>query len=354
MLWEFTAADSNGRLGYITEPPLVVMAPWGSNDFRWTAIFGNGYNSGSDETGLFMLDLEGGLDGTWTEGTDYRFISFESGSGSGLSAVTAVDLTGNRIADRIYAGDLKGQMWVASAASNGTWDAAYKQGQNALPLFTAELGGRDQPITAAPAVVRSPLPGADPNLLVLFGTGQYLTENDTLSSDVESYYGITDRGVAELDRSSNLLERQLSESTVVVGGDSFNVREAGGDVWANEAGWYVDFVTDSGERIVQTSQVRGKYAFVNSTIPNSDPCAAGGDGWIMAFGLDGRTPDRAVFKRFPTPVVGYKTEGGMPNQSGFIGDYLITPLSDNTFLEDEIDLGPGAAQGRLSWQELYE
>lgn len=351
-LWEFTADDDN-RLGYLTEPPLVVMAPWGNNDYRWTLMFGNGYNSGSGSSGVFMLDMEGGLDGTWTSGTDFRYIEFESSSAHGLSAVTAVDLSGDRIVDRVYAGDLNGRLWVAEAASNGTWGSVYKQGSTPEPLFIAERGGNPQPITVAPAVVRSPQPGNDPNLLVLFGTGQYLTDNDPTSSDVQSYYGITDRGVDSIVRAS-LLERTLTETTVVVNGDSFQVRGATGNDWTTEPGWYVDFLTESGERIAQRTQIRGDYAFVNSTIPSQDPCAAGGDGWVMAFGLDGRTPDRAVFVRFPDPVVGYKVEGGMPNLSGFIGDYMITPLSDNSFLEDELDLGPSGAAGRVSWQELYE
>lgn len=350
VLWEFTHPD----LGHITEPPLVVMAPWGDNDYRWTAVVGNGYNSDSGKTGIFLIDLEGGLDGSWAEGTDYRFISFEGSGGSGLSAVTAVDLSGNRIIDRIYGGDLKGNMWVAEYDSTG-WRSALQESGNPRPLFTAVRDGAAQPITAPPAVVRSPQAGLAPNLLVLFGTGQYLTNDDPFNVSVQSYYGVTDRGVSSLTR-GDLLPRTLSEEIIVVDGDSYRVRGASGDEWATEAGWYVDFnrASDAGERIIQQTRIRGRYAFVNSTIPTSDPCAAGGDGWIMAFGLDGRTPDRAVFTRFGEPVVGYKVEGSMPNVSGFIGDYMITPLSDNTFMEDEIDLGPGERTGRVSWQEVYD
>lgn len=352
VLWEFTHPD----LGYITEPPLIVMAPWGNGDYRWTALVGNGYNSGSGKTGIFMIDLEGGLDGSWTSGTDYRFINFENSGGTGLSAVTAVDLTGNRIIDRIYGGDLKGNMWGAEYSSN-SWSSIVRQGSSPRALFTAVRDGIAQPITVPPAVVRSPQPGNEPNLLVLFGTGQYLTSDDPFRTAIQSYYGITDqaRRNTTLTR-DDLLPRTLSHSDINVDGVAYKVRESSGTEWTSEAGWYVDFdrASDVGERIVQRTRIRGKYAFVNSTIPTSDPCAAGGDGWIMAFGLDGRTPDRAVFTRFGEPVVGYRVEGSMPNVSGFIGDYMITPLSDNTFMEDEIDLGPGGRTGRVSWQEIYD
>jgi len=349
-LWEFTPDDDN-RLGYLTDPPSVVMAKWGSNDFRWTVIFGNGYNSGSGSSGVFLLDMEGGLDGTWTSGSDYQYIELEGSTADGLSTITAVDLNGDMITDRVYGGDLNGRLWVAEAASNGTWGSVYKQGNTPEPLFIAERAGNPQPITVAPAIVRSPQPGNAPNLLVMFGTGQYLTSSDPNNTDVQSYYGITDRGVDSLTRTS-LLERTLSESTVTIGGITYQVRESAGDTWGTEKGWYVDFVTESGERIAQPTQIRGDYAFVNSIIPSQDPCAAGGDGWIMAFGLDGRTPDRPVLAGFPNPVVGYKVKA-LPNKSGFIGDYMITPLSDNTFKEDELDLGPSEAAGRVSWQEIY-
>ena len=349
-MWEFTPED-DGRLGYITEPPVVGMAQWGNNDYRWTAFFGNGYNSGSDSTGIFMLDLEGGLDGEWS-GDDYRYIEFESGDAHGLSPVRAVDLDGDSMIDRLYAGDLDGNIWVAKPGNNGTWGSAYSQGGTDNPLFTT---GNDQPVTSAPMVVRNPKEGNGPNLMVLFGTGQYLTNEDLLNTETQSFYGVLEQGGEELTR-SNLEPRSLSEDTIDVDGELFDVRFSDGDdVEGNVSGWYVDFDTEEGERITQAPQVRGDYVFVNSNIPTQNLCDAGGEGWLMAFGLDGRTPEEPVFTRFEESVTGYKTGGGMPDKSGFLGDYMLTPKSDGEIVTDELDLGRDDDEfGRAGWQELIE
>lgn len=359
-LWEFTGEDDS-RMGYITEPPIITMAKWGNNDYRWTAFLGNGYNAATAGTGMFMLDLEGGLDGIWSSGTDYRYISFDS-AGSGLSPVRVLYAPGTFIADRVYAGDLSGNIWVASVSGNGTWASAYGSGNTAVPLFTANYTDatgttRRQPITAAPMVIPHEATEGDgyvPNYLVLFGTGQYLTPEDPTNVDVQSFYGVLDKGVTALNRT--LLEnRTLSESTLTIDSVVSEVRFANGDdvAWSQQAGWYVDFNTELGERIVLSPQIRGKYAFVNSMVPSSDPCEIGGGGWLMAFGLDGRTPDRAVFKRFGEPVVGFKVKGGLPNKQNFLGDFMLTPLSNSEIVTEEIDVGGDEDKlGRLSWQEL--
>lgn len=357
-LWEFTS-DDDARLGYLTEPPTIALASWGNNDFRWTAFLGNGYNSTTSATGMFMLDLEGGLDGSWTEDSnqngngDYRFVSFETGAGAtGLSPVRLLDLTGDQIIDRVYGGDLNGNIWVSQRSGNGSWDPAYS-----APLFTANRNNVAQPITAAPMVIRNPATtqsGNAPNLMVLFGTGQYLVDSDPTNTDIQSFYGVLDKGVDSLER-SDLVSRTLTESTLTVDGQSYEVRESDGAALVNQSGWYVDFDTEAGERITQSPQVRGKYVFINSIIPSTNPCEVGGGGWLMAFGLDGQTPDRAVFTRFGVPVVGYRTDGGLPNKPGFLGDYMLTPKSNDEIIADEVDVGADPTDfGRMSWQEIVD
>ncbi len=361
VMWEFSSQDDS-RMGYITEPPTVGLAKWGNSDYRWTAFVPNGYNSGSGVTGLFMLDIEGGLDGDWDDAGNLRFIEFDSAAGAtGLSAIRQTDLNGDRIIDRIYAGDLKGNVWVAKGEDNGSWGSAYKSGGDPSPLFTATDGeGKAQPITAAPMVVRNPLGDeeiADPDVMVLFGTGQYLTQEDTTSEDMQSFYGIIDSGSASLDR-DDLVGRSVVDTTTTVDGVTYDVRSSTGEDFDAQNGWYVDFTPATGaiaEKIVQAPQVRGEYVFVNSTIPSDNPCDVGGSGWLMAFGLDGLTPDRAVWPKLGEPVVGFKTEGGLPNSSSFLGDYALIPRSDGEILSEEIDVGsPPDSTGRMSWQELYD
>ena len=60
--------------------------------------------------------LDGGLDRKWTEGVDYLRIPTGVGSvarRNGLSTPAVIDTDGDRVADRVYAGDIHGNLWGA-------------------------------------------------------------------------------------------------------------------------------------------------------------------------------------------------------------------------------------------------
>jgi len=161
--------------------------------------------------------------------------------------------------------------------------------------------------------------------------------------------------VGGLDR-DDLVVRTLTSGEITTDNVTYDVRTSDGDPFdpTTQSGWYVDLI-DSGERINLSAQVRGDYVFVNSLVPTTNPCDIGGGGWLMAFGLDGRTPDRTIWPKIGEPVVGYKVTGGVPNQTTFIDDYSLTPLSNSDILPDEIDVGASSTElGRRSWQELYD
>lgn len=348
VLWEFSEADDD-RMGYISEPPIIAKAKWGNNDERWTAFFGNGYNSDTDATGFFMLDLEGGLDGEWTEGDDYEFVEFESGTdATGLSAVAVYDQSGNGIADRIYGGDRDGKLWVAESGNQG-FESPYSQGNTPSPLFDG-----DQPITSAPLIIPNndiDPPEGDPDLYVLFGTGQYLNNADLSDNSNQSFYAVRDVGVSELQR-NDLAERTLSEKQGTPAGAEILVSE--GDTTNPERGWYVDLFSP-GERITLSPQVRGDYIFANSTIPSDNPCVAGGSTRVMAFTLGGLTPDREVFAEYDGEVTSYRKVDGVASQSAFLGDYRFTPLSTGDVDVEETDIPVDDEKlGRQGWQELIE
>ena len=349
VLWEFTEADDT-RMGYISEPPIIAKAQWGNNDKRWTAFFGNGYNPDTSATGFFMLDLEGGLDGAWTEGDDYRFVQFESGTGAtGLSAVAVYDQSGDGVADRVYGGDLDGDLWVAQSSNQG-FESAYSQGNTPEPLFN---GG--QPITSAPLIIPNNdihPPQGEPELYVLFGTGEYLNKGDLSDTSNQSFYAVRDVGVSEIQR-GDLAERTLSEKQGTPAGAEILISEATGNTDPTR-GWYVDLFS-SGERITLSPQVRGDYIFVNSTLPSDNPCVAGGSTRVMAFTLGGLTPDREVFEEYDGKVTSYRKVDGIASQSAFLGDYRFTPLSTGEVDIEETDIPDDDGRlGRQGWQELIE
>ncbi len=391
VLWEFSSAD-DADLGYTFSIPTVALtnAIDGSGNHRWAVIFGNGYNdTGSGEATLYVLFLDADLSDGWTLNTDY--LKFSTGAGSpsdlnGLSTPAVVDLDGNGTADRVYAGDLQGHMWAfdlcneSSGACQGTgWGIAHVDASsNPAPLFTA---ASNQPITGAavvvkhPTVLDNPSPSNAPNVLVLFGTGQYMVDGDRTSSDTQSFYGVWDEGTGSLDR-NNLVEQTFEPgfpSDVRVPTDNpVDYEGTGGTV---EYGWYMDLPA-TGERVVTDPVVRGTIVYFNTTIPSTDPCAYGGSGWLMSVNFEnGGRPDTAIFDYNNDGYVnsgdllddssgtltsvapgGQRFDQGLPASPTFLGNKQYTPgTRTETGAEiniREVEHLSGANIGRLSWEEL--
>lgn len=429
VMWEFTDADDS-NLGYTFSKPAIALM----NNGKWAAIVGNGYNdtntlaNDGGEAKLFILYLEGGLDGVWTPGTDYLEITTKAGSTTdrnGLGTPAAVDLDGNGTVDRVYAGDLQGNMWAFdlsdTAENNPNWKVAYSQGTTPKPLFTAKnAAGTAQPITTKPSVVRHPTipnnssPSNAPNLLVLFGTGQYLVDGDKTNTSTQSFYGVWDKGDKALVRSNLVAQtfltgfasdaRVLSDNTVD---------------YSTKYGWYIDLDSASaatGERVVVNPKVRGDYVFFNTMTPNNAACSFGGSSWLMAAKLtNGGRPSDSVFDytnnnevdagdKLPatvtttvvttattittnttvggvtTTTVTSNTTGAAPGtvtttsttniaisgrrmqqdaiaaESAFLGDHQYTANSGDksgaSVDEGRVKTGKSTTQGRLSWKEI--
>ncbi|MDH3603713.1 MAG: PilC/PilY family type IV pilus protein, partial [Candidatus Tectomicrobia bacterium] len=174
VLWEFTDAD-HADLGYTFSQPSIVRMANG----KWAAVIGNGYNnseadasaSGNGHAVLYILFLDGGLDGTWTPDSDYIKIDTNQGSQAtpnGLATPAVVDIDGDYTADLIYAGDLEGNLWKFDVRAP---DPTQWNSPGAIKLFEATTS---QPITTRPEVGIHP---TDPDgLLVYFGTGKYLEQ----------------------------------------------------------------------------------------------------------------------------------------------------------------------------------
>jgi len=360
VMWEFSNADDND-LGYTFSRPFIGLA----NNGKWVAIFGNGYNDlGSGEASLFIVDIEAGVDGNWTTG-DYWKITTEAGDSSnrnGLTTPAIADVDGDGTVDRVYAGDLQGNMWVFDLSANNPnfWDVAYSSGSTPVPLFTAPAG---QAITGKPVVARHPTvpistsPDNSPNLMVFFGTGQYLVESDKTSTGVQSYYGVWDEGSKGLTR-ANLVEQTFDNSFPgkVLTRNPIN--------YANDFGWYFD-LAETGERAVTASIARADRVFFNSFIPEDDPCSVGGYGYKYAVDMEtGGSPLEATYDT---------NEDGEINELDTIGNgvslgvlvairqdgYLPQPV----FIEDQAITGEESTKikglrnipvGRFAWQELIQ
>jgi type IV pilus assembly protein PilY1 len=367
VLWEFDSTV-DADLGYTFSQPSIVL----TNSGKWAAIFGNGYNdSGTGEAQLFIVDIEGGLDGTWTLGTDYQKITTGAGTTlarNGLATPAVVDLDGNGTADRVYAGDLEGNMWAfdISSTNAGQWDVDYKNGNTPAPLFTTQS---NQPVTVTPVVVRNSAIASggnnQPNLLVIFGTGQYLTSSDVTSTTGQSFYGVWDSGNDSLDI-TDLVQQTISTGTTN-GVTGRKLTDNTVDYANGDDGWYMN-LPDTGERQITDAVIRGDLVYFNTSIPDNAPCSNGGTGWLMlAKIMNGGRPNvvsfdlngNGVFDLFDVVggenAVGVKVTG-LPSSPVNLGNKRYTSTTDSvdgsTIVVDEIIDISGTDSGRLSWEEL--
>lgn len=364
LLWEFSSLDDS-RLGKTYSEPVIGLM----NNGRWAAIFGNGYNAtGTNKATLFIAFLDGGLDGVWTEGTDYFVIATDDGTlphPNGLTSPAAVDLDGNGTIDRVYAGDYAGSMWAfnvtSSTASN--WAIAYGTTNNPVPLFKAPSG---QKITTKPTVVKNTAVVDTttnvPNTLVLFGTGSLLNAADKTVTDTQTFYGIWDHG------NGNIQQNALVEQTFTTTGNKRvltddSVPYVASSTGQQKEGWKINFT--NGERVITTPAVRTGVVFFNTVIPNtSGACAFGGTGWLMtADVLNGGEPDEVIFdvnnddqltdvdKLNNHVVSGIQYDSGVPAESSFLSDLMFTATSSGEVERRKV-IDVSVKRGRISWREI--
>lgn len=278
VLWEFTHPE----MGYSLGRPALVPLPNG----KFGVIVSSGFERTTTETDGYIWVLDAS-DGSVIK----RFDLPDSGD---IGAPLAVDLDNDRVADRIYAADTKGNVWRMDMTGGTTsnWDAPsnLKSGTAIAPLFIARApDGSRQPITA-------PLDAAytkDREVIIVFGTGSFYRTTDNELPDspqVQSFYGVLDRG-NQLDGRSTLLEQEI---LVELNGDILKGRGISQTTLeASQNGWFLDLLWKKskggngpqGERVISQAQLGGNRVTFSTLIPSDDPCRAGGTSWIMSLDL---------------------------------------------------------------------
>ncbi|MCI0506023.1 MAG: PQQ-binding-like beta-propeller repeat protein [Gammaproteobacteria bacterium] len=372
--FEFTHAD----LGYTFSEIQVAKM----NNGKWAAVFGNGYNNtGDGKAKLFIvyLDKSGSkiLD-TGTGSINNSDCADADSDCNGLSTPALADLNGDGRIDRVYAGDVQGNMWSfnVSSATESEWKLAYDGGK---PLFTACRSTTSpctaadrQPITSKPALARHPdqrSAATFTNVMIMFGTGQFITSNDVTDTSTQSVYGVWDRGDSELSP-SDLVEQTVSSS---VSTDAIPIRVITDlsvtyttDVSTTDHGWYFDLPT-SKERVVVNPVTYGDLLFVNTMIPESPQICdnSGGIGWLMAVDIfNGGEPDfapldvnnDAVFNDSDGNTSNKFAVGtqinGIPTESKFVSDKRITVDSNKNVNVESVQGLPPGNPSRMSWTTL--
>ena len=204
-----------------------------------------------------------------------------------------------------------------------------------------------------------------PNTLVIFGTGQYLTVADISSTDLQTVVGVWDSGDGELTQ-SDLIPQFIGMGSTPDGAIGRTLTNNPVDYTVSK-GWYMN-LPDPGERLVTDPVIRGDLVFFNTTVPDKNPCDAGGTSWLMvADWLTGGAPNEPAFdinNDFAVdetdtiddkPAAGRQVSGiaASPVNLANKSYTSTTQTSGGSTVEvtEIIDIG-GPRTGRLSWEEL--
>ncbi|AMN47268.1 type IV pilus assembly protein PilY1 [Steroidobacter denitrificans] len=401
LLWEFTDED-DADLGYTYSQPAIVKVRAGANTWRWVAIFGNGYNnttsdahtSTTGQAALYIVDIE---TGALIKKINTNVGTSQDPTGAnrpnGLATPAAVDLNGDSIVDYIYAGDLFGNLWKFDLTNidENNWAIPYGTISAPEPLYIAgydankdgdlaDAGEYTQPITVRPEVARGP---HGIGMMVLFGTGKFFEHEDKELTPErrQTFYGIIDRNSGtstDLIRGRNtLLEQEIiAEGQLDIDGESIDYRLTSDSQLLTHRGWYLDLVSPingyQAEKQVSNPVVRDGRIIFTTMIPDPDPCAFGGGGWLMELDLlngsrlnfppfdlnrDGLFDEQDMIEHDGVliPPSGIGSTEGIIQQPAIIDarevQYKYTPgTSGNIQVTVE---NPGAGgHGRQSWRQI--
>lgn len=282
VLWEFSD-QNDADMGYSFSQPLIVRLHHG----QWAAIFGNGYqataydasSSSSGNAILYVVDLATGelikkFDTQQGRDEDPE----QRHQANGMSSPAVVSATGNDIADYIYVGDLFGNLWKIDVTSlqPQQWHFSFESNGKPVPLFKAQnADGQPQPITMAPTLMKQ----ADPHrgIMIYFGTGKYLNQDDVTDASIQSVYALIDQQNTPLTKNALLQQTltQSQETSRTVSQHHFNT---------THLGWYLDLPPK--ERANSKIMVRHKKVFFTTLAPLEDVCAYGGLSWMMILRAD--------------------------------------------------------------------
>lgn len=261
-LWEFTDPEMGESW---SEPAIgrVKIEVGGELYERWVAFIGGGFDStGNTGKAFFVIDIKTG-EILWK--FSYKDKKEKEGEENYVThsmpaPPTAVDTNLDGYIDKVYIGDLGGQMWVFDV----TFDEKNKKSNSqwiGKRLFVSQASNPEKhPIYYQPAVAFD----KNKNLWVYFGTGDRENPKDD-KGPAERFYAVKDDGLEKYPREEKDLEDVTSSNT-------FNL--------TSKKGWFI-ILEKSGkrlEKVLAKPLVFNRLVYFTSYIytETADPCSVAG------------------------------------------------------------------------------
>jgi len=346
LLWRLSV-DTERQLGYALGKPLITKR----RDGTWVVVIASGYNNvdpGDGRGVVFVLNA--------STGAVLKRIDTGAGSASdpaGLAHLNVwVDNLLDNTAERIYGGDLLGNLWRFDI-NDPLPDGAVA----AMQLVRFVRDGAAQPITTRPelSLVRV---GTQSLPVVSVGTGRYLGTTDVQDKSVQSVYTIRDpltaTGLGDVRSLSSVVRKRL---TAGANTDERGISNETVD-WLVNTGWYVDLDASkgSGERVTLDPEQQLGMLSVFANVPDNNACRPSAQSWAYAFNYLNGSDLRAAggSTRIGSRISTSSLIAG--TRLVRIGDRLVSIITDDAGVVSAIaqpaDTGQATAVRRVAWREL--
>ncbi len=270
-LWTFT----DPKMGETWSEPAIGRVKIGGVE-KFVAFVGGGYDTSQNNASgkaFFVIDLETGalLWQYYNDGTldDRQYMNF-----SFPANPTAVDLNNDGFIDRVYIGDVGGQVWKFDVSAGATTSWTGKR------LFVADS---TQPTTPpageyypAQGIYGAPVLALDKDLKLwlFFGTGDRNHPNNTTSPN--RFYGIKE--MTNMGNGATLTETDLSDVT--------------GAPATAASGWF--FRLGANEKVLAAGNVFNMIAYFSTFTPTSTATCETGFGTAKLYAVQVKTGYAAI------------------------------------------------------------
>ena len=255
-------------MGETWSDPAIGKIKLSDNTDKYVAFVGGGYDTASNnnirQKVFYVIDIDTGAK-LWeyynpgSVSDDRQYMNF-----SLAASPTAVDLNGDGYIDRVYIGDVGGQLWKFDVSTPRTVSGGvitnWTQAQKGKRFFIAAPSQTNPPAAGefypAQAIYCPPTLAYDKRVIsgFTFGTGDRNHPNNTSSNRL---YGIKDttevNGAAVMTQGSALAESSLT-----------NMTSGSGTV---TQGWYV--VLNSNEKVLAAADMFDSIGFFTTFTPST-------------------------------------------------------------------------------------
>jgi type IV pilus assembly protein PilY1 len=292
-LWKISPDMTDyAELGQTWPSPMIgkIACSTCSGGEKWVAFIGGGYDTNEDNDPITQPDSKGRaiyavdvLDGSrvWR----YSYAENPLMTYSIPSDVQKVDTNGDGRIDRLYVGDMGGQIWRFDVGDPDTnqW--------NGKIIFKSNGSGEKRKIFYPPDVTLEKDSGNYE--MLFFGTGD--REHPKESTNVNRLYGVKDKNPSSALTENDLVDvsQDLLQDSSTPDADKANINIA----LSNKNGWYIKLDQNPGEKCLSSPVVYYGVVYYTSFAPNfgteTDPCFVG-EGTGRLYALNYKTGN-AVF-----------------------------------------------------------